>query len=93
MSQPPQLRDNSEIQLPSSDRSWPRRCGPLLLYLHTPRTWGELMSWAHERGMSGCRLRNMLAWLEGEGAAGAFADRHPLDPGETRSMWRRYRRA
>jgi len=90
MSDPPQTRYSSAPQLPCSDRSWPRRCGPLLTFLGTPRTWGELAAWASEREVRGYQLRNMLAWLEGEGIAGTFANRRLLALGAGGILWRRY---
>lgn len=62
------------------------------MFLATPRGWDELGTWASERGMSGNRLRNMLAWLEGEGIAGASADRtRVVALGARRSVtWRRF---
>ena len=81
-----------------SDACWQRRCEPLLLYLATPRRWDELTAWASIRGISGCRLRNMLAWLEDEHVAGASVERRGphatrvADPvwhrsGEPRTKW------
>ena len=84
------MSDLPQTQPPCSDRSWPQRCGPLLAFLGTPRTWSELATWARERGLSGSRLRNMLAWLELEGVAGTFADRRLLALGFRCIFWRRY---
>jgi len=92
MSDPPRTRYGAAHQPPCSDRGWPRRCGPLLVFLGTPRTWGELDTWANESGVSGCRLRNMLAWLEGEGVAGTLVDRRLFSFGAHRVIWRRYDR-
>ncbi len=87
--EPHQAKSASEA--PCSDASWRRRCGPLLVFLAIPRDWGELTTWASERGMSGCRLRNMLAWLEGEGMAGAFEPRDAATPERGRDCrWRGY---
>jgi len=73
-----------------SDACWQRKCQPLLLYLATPRRWDELTGWANTRGISGCRLRNMLAWLEDEHVAGSFVDdaRRPSPRGSC-TVWRR----
>jgi hypothetical protein len=90
MSDPPQPWDSSVNQPPYADRGWPRMCGPLLAFLTTPRTWSELNAWASERGMSGCRLRNMLAWLEGEGIAGTYVDPRLQALGGQPRIWRRY---
>jgi hypothetical protein len=59
-------------QLPASDPSWGVRCAPLLGFLAMPRTWADLTVWGHEHAVTGCELRNMLAWLEDIGAARAF---------------------
>jgi len=82
MNHPPPSRIVA-AQPPFSDGSWARRCAPLLGFLSTPRTWAELEGWASKRGMSGCRLRNMLAWLEGTGVAASTPDPYPAvtDPG------------
>ena len=67
-----------------SDSCWERRCQPLLRFLARPRNWEELTEWASIRGISGCRLRNMLAWLEDEHTAGAFADNTIAPPARLR---------
>jgi len=77
MSSQRQEQHDYPSQPPHSDPSWQRRCQPLLLFRETPRGWEELSAWASERAMSASRLRNMLAWLEGEGIAGAFTPRLP----------------
>ncbi len=50
-----------------SRAAWLRRCRPLLAYLSSPRTLGDLQAWAGDRSMSAARLEAMLAWLEGDG--------------------------
>jgi hypothetical protein len=77
MNHPPPPRVAIAAQPPCSDASWARRCAPLLAFLSTPRAWNELEGWASKRGMSGCRLRNMLAWLEGTGVAACVPDPFP----------------
>lgn len=72
-----------------SDASWQRRCEPLLLYLATPRRWEELTAWASIRGISGCRLRNMLAWLEDEHVAGTFVDQRRQASPAPHAIWHR----
>ena len=86
----PPTRPPGVAEPPCSDASWARRCAPLLVFLSAPRSWDELDAWASSRGMSGCRLRNMLAWLENNGVASAFEDpRRPNAHGRPGSLWYR----
>ena len=86
----PPTRPPTVAEPPCSDASWARRCAPLLVFLSAPRSWEELDAWASARGMSGCRLRNMLAWLENSGVATAFDDPlHVGVHGRHRPLWYR----
>lgn len=58
-------RQAAEIGL--SRHAWLRRCAPLLAFLATPRTSGQLRDWASGRAMSSSRLDGMLRWLRDDG--------------------------
>lgn len=88
MDDSPSPRVRAAAQPACSDPGWSRRCRPLCGYLVEPRNWDQLAAWASTRGMSGSRLRNMLAWLEQAGLARTDPLPRMVPSGPHACMWR-----
>jgi hypothetical protein len=88
MDESPPWRARAASTPACSDPGWSRRCRPLCGFLAQPRDWNQLAGWASERGMSGSRLRNMLAWLEQQGLARAYPLPRLVPDGPRVCVWR-----